>query len=326
VASWQHVRDNHREGRRTGQSRRCSLKGDDQMATQVETTPLSEPATTGSQLNAPNLSIEVDGENFVYRRFGNTKGDTPPLLCLQHFRGNLDGWDSASVDRIALDREVILLANRGVGGSSGRVPDNVTDMARDTIAFVGALGLKEIDLLGYSLGGYIAQEMALLRPRLVRRIILAGTAPRGGPRLHRWTDKVFTLAAADVPSPENFLGVFFSGSEESRAKGMEYLGRIRAREAESDRQTDLATRDAQLAAIAEWGIPDESRLNRLAGIIQPTFVANGDNDEMMHTSNSVLLAEKLPNSQLRIYPDANHGFLYQYPELFADHVRTFLAD
>jgi pimeloyl-ACP methyl ester carboxylesterase len=151
-----------------------------------------------------------------------------------------------AVDRIGLDREVILLANRGVGGSSGRVPDNVTDTARDTIAFVGALDLKELDLLGYSLGGYIAQEMALLRPRLVRRIILAGTAPRGGPRLHRWTDRVFTLAAADVPSPENFLGVFFSGSKESRAK---------------------------------------STLNRLAGIIQPTFVANGDNDEMMHTSN-----------------------------------------
>jgi pimeloyl-ACP methyl ester carboxylesterase len=286
---------------------------------------LPEPAT-GSQLTAPNLSVEVNGDTFVYRRYGNTKRDTPPLLCLQHFRGNLDQWDPASCDRIAQDREIILLANRGVGRSTGRVPDNVEAMTRDTIAFVSTLGLKSVDLLGYSLGGYIAQEMALLQPRLVRRIVLAGTAPRGGPNIHRWSDKVFSLAAADTPSAANFLGVFFSGSEQSRTKGMEYLGRIRARKVEPDQQTDLATRDAQLAAITEWGIPDESRLNRLAGITQPTFVANGDNDEMMHTANSVLLADKLPNSQLRIYPDANHGFLYQYPELFADHVRTFLSD
>ncbi len=273
---------------------------------------LPEPAT-GSQLTAPNLSVEVNGGTFVYRRYGNTKRDTPPLLCLQHFRGNLDQWDPASCDRIAQDREIILLANRGVGRSTGQVPDTVAAMARDTIAFVSALGLKSVDLLGYSLGGYIAQEMALLQPRLVRRIVLAATAPRGGPRIHGWSDKVYSLAAADVPGMAHFLGVFFSGSEESRAKGMAYLGRISARKAEPDQQTDLATRDAQLAAITEWGIPDESRLNRLAAITQPTFVANGDNDEMMQTANSALLAEKLPNSQLRIDPDANHGFLYSIP-------------
>jgi pimeloyl-ACP methyl ester carboxylesterase len=288
---------------------------------QADTVPVAD---TGSQLTAPNLELEVDDDNFVYRRFGNITRETPPLLCLQHFRGNLDGWDPACVDRIGQDREIILLANRGVGRSTGRVPETVEAMTRDAIAFVELLDLKEVDVLGFSLGGFIAQEMALLRPRLVRRIVLAGTAPRGGPRLHRWTDKVFSLAAADVPSPENFLGVFFSGSDASRATAIEYFHRINAREAEPDAQVDLAARDAQLAAIAEWGIPDESKLNRLAGIIQPTFVANGDNDEMMHTSNSVLLAERLPNAQLRIYTDANHGFLYQYPELFADHVRAFL--
>ena len=159
---------------------------------------LPEPAT-GSQFTAPNLSVEVNGDTFVYRRYGNTKRATPPLLCLQHFRGNLDQWDPASCDRIAQDREIILLANRGVGRSTGQVPDTVAAMARDTIAFVSALGLKSVDLLGYSLGGYIAQEMALLQPRLVRRIVLAATAPRSGPRIHRWSDKVYSLAAADVP-------------------------------------------------------------------------------------------------------------------------------
>jgi pimeloyl-ACP methyl ester carboxylesterase len=279
---------------------------------------------TGSQLTAENRSVEVDGDSFVYRRFGNTQPDVPPLMFLQHFRGNLDFWDPTLIDRIARNREVIMLANRGVGSSAGVVPDNVPDMGRDVLLFVDALGLKQIDLLGFSLGGYIAQELALLRPRLVRRIVLAGTAPQGGPDLHRWTDDVYTHACADEITPEHALNIFFSGSEESRAKGMEYLQRTQTREAHRDAPTDLATRDAQLAAITAWGIPDASKLNRLAAIIQPTFVASGDNDTMMHTKNSQLLADRLPNAHLRIYPDSNHGFLNQYPELFADHVNAFL--
>jgi pimeloyl-ACP methyl ester carboxylesterase len=197
-------------------------------------------------------------------------------------------------------------------------------MARDVLLFVDALGLGQIDLLGFSLGGFIAQELALMRPRLVRRIVLAGTAPQGGPDLHRWTDDVYANACADEITAETALNVFFSGSEESRAKGMEYLERTQSRQADRDAPTDLATRDAQLAAITAWGIPDASRLNRLAGIIQPTFVAIGDNDTMMHTKNSQLLADRLPNAHIRIYSDANHGFPNQYPELFADHVKAFL--
>jgi len=279
---------------------------------------------TGSQLTAENRSIDVDGDSLVYRRFGNQRTDAAPLLCLQHFRGNLDSWDPALVDRLAQDREVVLLDNRGVGGSSGVVPDNVTEMARDALLFIDALGLKQVDLLGYSLGGYVAQELTLLRPRLVRRLVLAATAPQGGPNLHRWSDDVYALATPDQPSAEDALNLFFSGSQESRAKGTEYLGRAYSRKVDRDAPTDLATRDAQLAAITAWGIPDASKLSRLAGITQPTFVANGDNDTMMHTENSQLLAEHLPNARLRIYPDANHGFLDQYPELFADHVKAFL--
>jgi pimeloyl-ACP methyl ester carboxylesterase len=249
---------------------------------------------------------------------------TPALVMLQHFRGNLDSWDPALVDRLAQDREVILVDNRGVGGSTGVVPENVTTMARDALAFIDALGLEQIDLLGFSLGGYVAQELVLLRPRLVRRLVLAGTAPQGGPDLHRWSEDVYALATADEPTAEHLLGLFFSGSEQSRAKGTESIGRLYRREVDRDEPTDLATRDAQLAAITAWGIPDESKLNRLAGITQPTFVANGDNDTMMRTQNSHLLAERLPDAELRIYPDANHGFLNQYPELFADGVNAFL--
>jgi pimeloyl-ACP methyl ester carboxylesterase len=276
------------------------------------------------QLTVENLSLEVGDVSFAYRRFGNGRAAAPPLVLLQHFRGNLDSWDPALVDRLAQDREVILVNNRGVGASTGVVPENVTIMARDALAFIDALGLRQIDLLGFSLGGFVSQELVLLRPRLVRRLVLAGTAPQGGPDLHRWSDEVYALATADEPGAENLLGLFFSRSEESRAKGMESIGRLFQREVDRDEPTDLATRDAQLAAITAWGIPDESKLNRLAGITQPTFVANGDNDTMMHTQNSHLLAERLPDARLRIYPDANHGFLNQYPELFADDVNAFL--
>jgi pimeloyl-ACP methyl ester carboxylesterase len=285
--------------------------------------PTSAPARE-TALTAPNRSVEIDGATLVYRRFGNAETDAPPLLFLQHFRGNLDNWDPALVDRAAGDREVILLANRGVGASTGVVPDNVEDMGRDVLRFVDALGLRQIDVLGFSLGGYVAQEVALVRPRLVRRIVLAGTAPQGAPRIHRWSDDVHALATPDVPDPAGFLRLFFSGSDDSRAKGMEYFGRISARSADRDEPVDLAARDAQLEAITRWGIPDPSKLARLAAITQPALVANGDNDTMMITDNSRLLAHHLPNGQLRIYPDSGHGFLDQYPELFGDHVRAFL--
>jgi pimeloyl-ACP methyl ester carboxylesterase len=289
------------------------------MSTQNGATMIADTAVT-----VANRSVDIKGATLVYRRFGNRESDAPPLLLLQHFRGNLDNWDPALVDRLAADREVILFANRGVGGSTGVVPDNVDDMARDVLRFTDALGLRQVDLLGFSLGGYVAQELALVRPRLVRRIVLAGTAPQGAPRIHRWSDDVYALATPDVPNPAGFLRLFFTGSEESRAKGREYFARIAARTDDRDAPTDLAARDAQLEAITRWGIPDPSKLARLVAITQPVYVANGDNDTMMITENSRLLAQHLPNSQLRIYPDSGHGFLDQYPELFADHVRAFL--
>jgi pimeloyl-ACP methyl ester carboxylesterase len=292
--------------------------------TETRTEPAAATSENGSQLTTKNRSVEVGGDSLVYRRFGNAQTEVPPLVCLQHFRGNLDNWDPALVDRLAQDREVLRLANRGVGASTGVVPDNVTDMTRDVLRFLDALELEQVDVLGFSLGGYIAQELALLRPRLLRRLVLAGTAPKGAPNIHRWSDDVFTLATPDQPNPDGFIKLFFSGSEESRARGMQYLARVSARQVDRDEPTDLATRDAQLAAITRWGIPDPSKLSRLAAITQPTYVANGDNDTMMDTENSHLLAHHLPNAQLRIYPDSGHGFLDQYPTLFADHVRAFL--
>jgi len=282
---------------------------------------------TVSQLTAPNLRLEAaNGVTYAYRRFGTRSTGALPLVCLMHYRGNLDNWDPTLVDTIATQREVILVDNAGVGGSTGTVPSTMAQMARDAIAFIDALGLRTVDLLGFSIGGMVAQEVARIRPDVVRRLILAGTCPQGGEDMHAFADgPVREAALKDATGPEDLLTLFFERTASSQAKGREFIGRISSREKDRDRPTDLATRDAQLNARSEWGIPDPTRLNRLAGIAQPTLVANGDNDVMEPTKNSYLLARHVPNARLSIYPDAGHGFLFQYPAEFGAEVNAFLG-
>jgi pimeloyl-ACP methyl ester carboxylesterase len=278
-----------------------------------------------SQLTAPILSVEAaNGVSYAYRRFGSS--DRPPLLFLQHFRGNLDNWDPLLVDTIAARREVILLDNTGVGSSSGTVPTTVTEMARDAIAFLDALAIDRVDLLGYSLGGMVAQEIALLRPRVVRRVVLAGTGPRGGRQMHGWILDIERTANAANNGPEDLLQIFFEVTETSRSLGRDYIQRAFGRRQGADKPNGPDVARAQYDAIVEWGIPDPTRLHRLAGITQPTLVANGDNDMMIPTVNSQLLADSLPNARLRLYPDAAHGFLFQYPRQFAELVTEFLSE
>ena len=282
--------------------------------------------TRDGQATAENLTVEAaNGITYAYRRFGNADTDAPPLLFLQHFRGNLDNWDPLMVDKFAEHREVILLDNTGVGLSTGAVPRTVTEMARDAIFFCDALELTEIDLLGYSLGGMVAQDVVLLRPQLVRRLVLAGTGPRGGGQLmHGWAPDVARIAKADDNGPDEVLWLFFEHTETSKELGREYFGRLGERTENRDKPNGTQVKEAQYDAIVEWGIPDRSQLNRLAGIRQPTLVANGDNDTMIPTINSHILGEHLPDARVRIFPDAGHGFLFQWPVEFASVVRSFL--
>ena len=288
------------------------------MTTRSETVELT-------QLTAPNLTVDASDVEYAYRRFGSGSNQQPPLVFLQHFRGNLDSWDPVLVDSIAARREVILLDNRGVGLSTGSVPVTVTQMARDAIAFLDALELEQVDLLGYSLGGMVAQEIALLRPRMVRRLILAGTGPRGGHQMHGWTFDIERVANQADNGVEDLLHIFFEVTETSRALGREYVQRAFSRAEGADRPNGTPVARAQYDAIVEWGIPDESQLNRLAGITQRTLVAAGANDMMIPTVNSQLLVDHLPDARLRIYPDAAHGFLFQYPRQFAELVTEFLS-
>jgi pimeloyl-ACP methyl ester carboxylesterase len=272
--------------------------------------------------NAETRSVEAAGVAFAYRRFGSPA--ELPLVMLQHFRGNLDNWDPALTDALAAEREVILVDYAGVGSSTGEPSHSIASTARQMIAFADALGLGEIDLLGFSIGGFVAQEMALVRPTLIRRLVLAATGPKGAPGMHGWRDDI-AVAARGESKPENLLYIMFAHTVTSQAKGMEFLGRFMERQERRDAPTSDAARDAQYDAIVEWGIPDHAALQRLTGIKSPTLVIQGDGDLMIPTKLSHLMAGLIPDAQIRIYPDAAHGFLFQYPTEVAADVNAFLA-
>jgi pimeloyl-ACP methyl ester carboxylesterase len=265
--------------------------------------------------------VEAAGVEFAYRRLGLATG--PPLVMLQHFRGNLDNWDPALIDALADEREVILVDYPGVGFSTGEPSRTIAETAREMIAFATALDLDRIDLLGFSIGGFVAQEIALVRPALVRRLVLAATGPKGGPEMHGWRPDIAT-AARGQSNPQNLLSIMFAHTNTSQEKGREFLSRFLERQEDRDAPTSDAVRDAQYDAIVEWGIPDHAALQRLTGIASPTLVIQGDTDLMIPTKLSHLMAGLIPDAEIRIYPDAAHGFLFQYPAEVAAEVNAFL--
>lgn len=272
---------------------------------------------------APTQFAEADGVRYAYRRLG--PGGGVPLVMLQHFTGNLDNWDPALVDALAAEREVILVDYAGVASSTGTPATTVAQMAQQMISFTVALDLEQIDLLGFSIGGFVAQDMALVRPRLIRRLILVGTGPKGAPGMHGWRKDIETHARAAVPTGEDLLYIFFAQTETSQAKGVEFLGRFLARTEGRDVPSSLASRDAQYDAVLEWGIPDHGALQRLTGIRCPTLILQGDNDLMIPTRGSHLMAGLIPDAQIRVYPDAAHASLFQYPTEVAKDVNEFLG-
>jgi pimeloyl-ACP methyl ester carboxylesterase len=273
----------------------------------------------------PNeLVTAANGVDYAYRDTGGGDG-TPPLVLLQHFRGNLDGWDPALIDALASARRVVTFDNAGVGGSTGTTPDTIEQMARDAIAFVSAMQLSQVDLLGFSIGSFVAQQIALVRPALVRRLILASSAPQGAAGMHGWAPEVIGAIGTPNTSPEAYLDVFFARSASSRQAGQEALRRMYTRTEDRDTAATWATREAQYDAVCAWGIPDHALLQGVSAIDAPVFVANGDSDPMILPRYSYLLAGLIPHAQVKIYPDAAHGFLFQHHAEFAADVDAFLA-
>ena len=263
-----------------------------------------------------------NGVDYAYR---DTGPDTVPLVLLQHFRGNLDNWDPALIDALASTRRVVTFDNAGVGGSSGTTPGTIGQMARDAIAFLAAMGLDQADLLGFSIGSFIAQEIALTRPGLVRRLILASSAPQGAAGMHGWAADVIGAVGRPEPSPESYLGIFFTGSAASRQAGQEALQRMQARTQDRDKVTTWETRLAQYDAVCDWGIPNHALLQRLSALSMPVLVANGDSDPMILPHYSYPLAGLIPQARVKIYPDSAHGFLFQHGAQFGADVEAFLG-
>jgi pimeloyl-ACP methyl ester carboxylesterase len=294
--------------------------------------PLSDKVTFDERGNAmipthqtaPTQYIEAKGIRFAYRRFGKPGG--VPLVFNQHYTGTMDYWDPAVTNGLAKTREVILFNNAGVSSSSGEVPTNFSEMGANAIAFIKALGLTKADVLGFSIGGFVAQEITLQAPDLVRRLILLGTGPRNGEGMAAGTPEGKRIFGASYDEPDTlWLSVFFSPSPASQAAGQQFIKRFRLRTKDRDPEVDDKVAVAQRAAIAKWGAPQEKPYDYLKAIKQPTLVVNGSTDLIIYTVNSFILQQNLPNAQLIIYPDSAHGGHHQYPELFVRHASMFLS-
>jgi pimeloyl-ACP methyl ester carboxylesterase len=272
---------------------------------------------------APTRFVEADGIRFAYRRFGNPIGT--PIVLLQHFMGNLDNYDPAITDALATGREVILTDNAGVGLSTGAAPETVGAMARDAASLIDALGLERVDLFGFSMGGYVAQQVAVDRPELVRRLVLVGTGPRGGEGMGQLApDTAPLFGVAHDPQDLMWLPIFFSPSEESQAAGHRFLERIRGRTEDRDVAVSEATVTAHSAAAREWGAASPGSFDYLRGIAQPVLVVNGSNDIVVPTVNSYILQQHLPNAELILFPDSNHGSQFQSTDAFIEYLTTFI--
>lgn len=266
----------------------------------------------------PSQYINVNGIHYAYRRFG--KAGRIPVVGFQHFTGTLDNWDPIILDGLAKEREVIIFDNTGVGNTTGETPDNVLEMTHEAVGFIKALGLSKIDVLGFSLGGFIAQYLGVLYPDLVRKMIIVGAAPQGSAVLEGFPELIYK--AMQKEPAERFLHIFFTSSEASRDKGKETLRRLFARTIDRDTESKEQAVMAQLTAITSWG-SDPVSID-LKKIQHPVLIIQGSNDEMMDSDNSYLLFKQLPNAVLTYYPDAAHGSFYQYPERFVVQANDFL--
>ncbi|GGB02557.1 alpha/beta fold hydrolase [Puia dinghuensis] len=262
--------------------------------------------------------VAVDGISYAHRRVG--KSTDLPLICLQHFTGTLDNWDPQVIDGLARERQVITIDNAGIGNSGGETPDNVQDMAKTAVSIITALGITKCDLLGFSLGGFIAQTIAITHPQLFRKILLIGTAPQGTLALHSFPELVGR--AFSKPPAEGYLYLFATSSEKSREKIKAAQARFMERENDRDKQTSMPAIQAQIKALTRWGT-DPVTLN-LGSITHPVLIVQGSSDEMMNSASSVELFKQIPNAILTFYPDSSHGSFFQYPEMFVDEANSFL--
>lgn len=275
-----------------------------------------------SAINVDTTFIIVDGIQLGYRMFG--KSGAVPLVLLNRFRGTMDTWDPALLDLLAEDRTVVIFDSAGVGISGGKTPDTIAAAAAIAAGLIRALQWGQADVLGWSMGGAIAQRLALDSPELVRKLVVTGSGPGGVAEAPKSPAKVWEVAAKPVNDDEDFMYLFFDPAEESIAAARTSFDRIRSRKSPQVPSVRIQSIQAQVAAIMAWGAGKDSAYARLKEITHPVLIANGVNDIMAHAYNSYVMSQHLPNGQLILYPKSGHAFLFQYPELFAGHVDDFL--
>jgi len=262
--------------------------------------------TQHSHQTAPTQFVDAAGIRFAYRRFGESGG--VPLVFNVHFTGTMDHWDPLVTDGLAATREVILFNNTGISSTSGEVPASIEEMAANAAAFIKALGLAKVDVLGFSLGGFVAQALTLAESQLVRRLVLVGTGPRGGEGMATLTREAQQIFGAPYAEPDLlWQHVHFDATETSQAAGAAFLKRFRLRRENRDPEVNEKVAPAQIEALSKWGAPREKPYEYLNAIKQPTLVINGDHDVIVYTINSYILQQNIPNAQLILYPDASHG-------------------
>lgn len=272
--------------------------------------------------DVPTQSVSAGGVNYAYRELGQHNGGTPVVL-LVHLAAVLDNWDPRVVDGLAAKHHVIAFDNRGIGASTGTPANTIEQMTDDAITFIKAKGFKQVDLFGFSMGGMIAQEIVLKEPQLVRKIILAGTGPAGGPGISTVAGVAnYDLLRATLTGQDPKQYLFFTRTPNGIQAGKDFLKRLQERTENRDKDITISAYVAQLQALRAWGQKNPADLSVVK---QPVLVANGDDDRMVPTSNSHDLAKRLPNSQLVIYPDAGHGGVFQYHEDFVRQSLAFLA-
>ena len=276
-------------------------------------------STTETLETTPSKYIEANGVKFSYRALGPKTGT--PLIFLQHFTGTMDSWDPAVVNALAKSRSMIVFNNRGVGATDGVVADSIAQMTTDAYAFIQALGFKQVDLLGFSMGGFVAQELAAQHPDLVRKVILAGTTHQGGGNnLMKVLGEAFSRTNA--PDPRDYL--FFSQSAEGKKAGQAFLSRVYARTVGRDPESGKAIADAHGKALIVWTSTPDPEYKTLKAITQPVLVVKGNNDTMLPTEGSITMFKELKNAQLVLYPDSNHGSIFQYHDSFVNSANYFL--